>query len=157
MNSLVSRFYAIRTVAGQEHNVALLIESRVKSLKLNIRSIMVFEDLKGFVFIESPSVRDIDRAISGLRHIKGRVRGSISFSELEKFVYYKPIIESIKVDDIVEIVHGPFRGMKGKVRHVDKSRGEIVLEILDATYPFPVTINAEDVKIVKKAEKSELY
>ncbi|MCX8169815.1 MAG: transcription elongation factor Spt5, partial [Candidatus Methanomethyliaceae archaeon] len=55
-------------------------------------------------------------------------------------------------DDRVEIVSGPFKGMQAKVTRVDKAKGEVTLELLEATYTLPITIRAEQVKIISKSE-----
>ncbi len=147
------RFYAIRTTVGQEKNIALILETRLRSQQTkitSIKSILVIDDIRGFVFIEADLPSDIDRIIARTKYIKGKVGGVFTYNDLEKFIKPKPIIEEIEVNDIVEIISGPFRGMKGKVTHVDKAKGEIKVEISEAAYPLPITISADYVRIVKK-------
>ncbi len=146
------KFYAVRTTSGQELNVALLLENRAKARKIPLKSIIVIDRVKGFIFIEAITPLIIDRIIMGLKYVKGRVGGTLSYSDLEYFIVPKSIIESIDVNDIVEIVSGPFRGMKGRVIYVDKAKGEIKVEILEASYPLPITINADYVRIVEKSK-----
>jgi len=143
-------FYVIRTMVGQEYNVALLIEMRAKSKGYPIKSIMVIDDLRGFVILETERPYFIDKLISGIRYVKGKVSGRLTFQDLERFISPKPVIEEIEVNDIVEIVGGPFRGMRGRVTHVDKHRGEITVELFETAFPLPITINAD---YVKKAPK----
>ncbi len=45
--------FAVRTTAGQEKNVASLIEAKVKMNDLQVKAILVPEMLKGYVFIEA--------------------------------------------------------------------------------------------------------
>lgn len=148
-----SKFYAIRTTVGQEKNIALILEMRVRSRNLPIKSILVIDDVKGFIFIESTAPFYVDNLIARTKHIKGKVGGFFTYKDLEKFIKPKPIIEEIEVNDIVEIISGPFRGMQGRVTQVDKAKGEIRVEILEASYPLPIIINADYVRIVKKGKE----
>lgn len=143
-------FYVIRTVVGQEYNVALLVEVRARSKGYPLKSIIVIDDLRGFVILETDKPYLIDKLISGIKYVKGRVGGRLTFEELERFISPRPVIEEIEVNDVVEIVGGPFRGMKGKVTHVDKHRGEVTVELFETSFPLPITISAD---YVKKAPK----
>ncbi|HDH06757.1 MAG TPA: transcription elongation factor Spt5 [Thermoproteales archaeon] len=148
--------HAVRTVVGQEYNMALLIESRVKSLKLPVYSILVVDGLRGVIFIEALTPMVVDRVIRGLKYVRGRIPGTVKYSDLEKFIKPKPLIEEIEVDDIVEIIRGPLRGMRGRVVRINKVRGEVVVELFEAAYPLPTTVDAEDLRIIEKASaKSE--
>ncbi|RLE64679.1 MAG: transcription elongation factor Spt5 [Thermoprotei archaeon] len=143
-------FYAVRTTVGQEYNVALIIEERVKGKKIPIFSILVVDGLRGFIFIEAPSPSYVDEATSGLKYVKGRVPGTLRYEDLERFIKPLPLIEEVEVDDIVEVVRGPFRGMRGRVIRVNKAKREIVIELFEATYPLPTTVDIDDVRILEK-------
>jgi transcriptional antiterminator NusG len=56
------------------------------------------------------------------------------------------------IDDVVEIVSGPFKGMQAKITRIDKTKNEVTLELLEATFTLPITVHADYVKIVKKAK-----
>ncbi|HDJ89718.1 MAG TPA: transcription elongation factor Spt5 [Thermoprotei archaeon] len=152
MNDKVS-IYAVRVTSGQEKNLALLLEARIKSNNIPIKSIIVLDRIKGFIFVECDLPVYIDKIIYGVRYIKGRMSGIIDYEEIEKFVSPKPIIDSLDINDIVEIIGGPFRGMKGKILYINKDKNEIKVEIFEAAYPLPITINADYVKIVEKARE----
>jgi len=57
------------------------------------------------------------------------------------------------VDDQVEVVSGPFKGMKAKITRVDKTKEEVTLELLEATFTLPITVHADYVRLVEKAKK----
>ena len=147
------RFFAVRTTIGQEHNVALLMEERVRGRKLPVYSLSVIPGLKGLVIVEARAMYIAQQASYGIRHVRGLVRGGLKFEDIEKFVVPKPVIEMVKVNDIVEITGGPFVGMRGRVVHVDKTRGEVKVEITEATYPLPITISAELIRIISRGEE----
>jgi len=146
----INHIYAVRVTAGQEYNVALIMETRARANKLPVRSILVVDGIKGFVFIEAPSSIYIDNLIAGIRFVKGRVGGILKIEELENFIAPKPIIEEVSVNDIVEIIGGPFRGLRGKVVSVDRSRGEVTIELFEAAYPLPTTVSVDYVRIVER-------
>ncbi len=148
-----TQIFALKTTVGQELNVAGLIQNRVNLLKVPIYSIMVTENLKGYVFVETIRPNYVDEAVAGIKHAKQRIPGLIKVSDLEKYIVTKPIIEDLNIDDTVEVVGGPFKGMKAKITRVDKSKNEITLELLEAAVTLPITIHADYVRLISKAEK----
>jgi len=147
--------FAVRTTAGQEKNVANLVAARVETNKLPIKAILVPETLKGYLFIEAGGPHFVDEAIAGIKHARSRVPGVVDFSEVEKYIVIKPVIEELDIDDLVEIIGGPFKGMRAKITRIDKPKEEITLELLEATFTLPITVHADYVKLVEKAKKGE--
>jgi transcriptional antiterminator NusG len=147
--------FAVRTTAGQEKNVANLIEARVKMDELQIPAVLVPEMLKGYVFIEANGPHSVEKAIAGVKHVRSRVPGVVTFPEVERYIVIKPVIEELDDDDLVEVVGGPFKGMRAKITRVDKTKEEVTLELLEATFTLPITVHADYVKLVEKAKKEE--
>jgi transcriptional antiterminator NusG len=147
--------FAVRTTAGQEKNVANLVASKAESKKLPVKAVLVPEMLKGYVFIEAEGPHFVEEAISGIKHVRSRVPGIVSFSEVEKYIVVKPVIEELDVDDVVEIISGPFKSMRAKITRIDKTKSEVTLELLEATFTLPITVHADYVKVVEKAKKEE--
>jgi len=145
--------FAVRTTAGQERNVAKFIASKVETSKLPIKAIFVPEMMKGYVFIEADGPHFIDEVIAGIKHVRSRVPGIVSFSEIERYIIVKPVIEGLDVEDTVEIVGGPFKGMKAKITRIDKTKEEVTLELLEATFTLPITVHADYVRLAEKAKK----
>lgn len=147
-----SRIFAVRTTAGQEMNVALLIERRCIAKNINVKSIISPPDVSGYVFLEANGPNIVSLAIEEIKHVRGWVPGKVELNDITKFLIQQPIIDLINIDDKVEIVSGPFKGMQAKVTRVDKTKGEVTLELLEAPYTLPITIRAEQVKIISKGE-----
>ena len=120
-----------------------------------VKAILVPETLRGYVFIETTEFRDVEIAISGVPHVRGRVGGKVSIEEIDKFLAPPPAAEGISVDDVVEIISGPFKGERAKVVRVDAGKEELILELLDSPYTIPVRVHADFAKIVERAEKKE--
>lgn len=145
--------YAVRTTSGQERNAAEMVEARARANNLPIASVIAPETLKGYIFIEAPGPNYVEEAVSGIKHIKSRVPGRVDFSEVEKYLVTKPVIEELDVGYIVEVIGGPFKGMKARIIRVDKVKQEATLELLEATFTLPITVQADYVKLVDKGKK----
>jgi len=147
------KIYVLKTTAGQELNVANLMYSRAASANLPIYAILVTGSLKGYVFVEAAGPHFVDEAAAGIKHAKQRLPGLIKISELERFIITKPVIEELDVGDTVEIIGGPFKGMKAKITRVDKPKNEVTLELLEATITLPITIHADYVRVLSKRKE----
>ena len=147
--------FAVRTTVGQERNVSNLIAGRVEANNIPIRSILVPETPKGYIFIETHGPHVVDEAISGIKHVRSRVPGIVSFSEIEKYVVVKPIIEELDVNDLVEVTGGPFKGMKAKITGLERVKEEVTIELLEATFTLPITVHADYVKLIKKESEQQ--
>ncbi len=135
---------------GQEVTMAVMMEERIRAANLPVRSLCVLPGLRGVIVVEAESPHVVQQAAYGLKHVRGLMRGSMDFSELERLIAPRPVIEMLQVGDVVEITGGPFVGMRGRVVEIDRSKGELRIEITEAAYPLPVTISAEYVRPVRE-------
>jgi len=145
-----TKIFAVKTTTGQEKNVARLVAAKVEMAKIPIKAILVPEILKGYVFIEAEGPHFVEEAIIGVRHVRSRIPGIVDFSEIERYIIRKPIIEELSEDDIVEVTGGPFKGMRAKITRIDRGKAEVTLELLEASFTLPITVNSDYVKIVEK-------
>ncbi|HXX88222.1 MAG TPA: transcription elongation factor Spt5 [Candidatus Acidoferrum sp.] len=143
--------FAVKTTTGQEKNVARLVAAKIAMAKIPIKAILVPEVLRGYIFVESEGPHHVEEAIAGVKHVRSRIPGQIGFSEIERYIIRKPIIEELNENDIVEITGGPFKGMRAKITRIDKSKAEVTLELLEATFTLPITVNSDYVKLVEKS------
>jgi len=150
-----TKIFAVKTTTGQEKNVAKLVASRIEMNNIPIKAILVPETLKGYVFIEAEGPHFVEEAVAGIRHVRSRVPGVVSFSEIERYIVRKPIIEELNENDLVEVTGGPFKGMRAKITRIDKTKAEVTLELLEATFTLPITVHSDYVKLVEKARGEE--
>jgi transcriptional antiterminator NusG len=143
-----SKFFAIRTTGGQERVVANLLQTRVNTKKLGIRSIMVLDSFKGYIIVEAPDSNVAYEALSGIRHVRGQIRGDLPFKDIEGYLVKKPVVSELSVEDTVEVVAGPFKSMKAKITRVDYEKQEATVVLLDSPYQIPVTVDANYLKKV---------
>ncbi len=148
-----AKIFVVKTTTGQERNVARLIASKVEMNRIPIKALLVPDTLKGYVFVEADGPHLVEEAIAGLRHVRSRIPGLVSFNEIERYIVRKPVMEDLNEDDVVEITGGPFKGMRAKITRLDKSKGEVTLELLEATFTLPITVHSDYVKLVEKAKR----
>ena len=145
---LNTHFFAIRTTGGQEKIVMRLLENKVKLDQINIQSVLLVDDLKGYVILEALDPSQAFMAIQGIRHIRGQLRGELEFKDIEGYLIKKSTVLELKIDSVVEIIAGPFKGMKATVTRVDQEKEEATVILLDASYQLPVTVDANYLKLV---------
>ena len=157
--STQSRFFAVKTTGGQEKNVAKFVGNRLERdetensvISSAIRSIVVIDTLKGYVFFEAPNAQVVSDAISGFKHVKNMIPGIVPYEDIEKFLVTRSIISEISINDTVEITSGPFKNMKAKISRVEAGRSEVTIMLLDAPYQLPVTIDVNGIRIVEKSK-----
>ena len=141
-----SKFFAIRTTGGQEHVVANILQSKVNTKKIDIRSILVLDNFKGYIIVEAPDSNVAYEALSGIRHARGQIRGELPFKDIEGYLVKKPVVSDLSVDDTVEVIAGPFKAMKAKITRVDYEKQEATVVLLDSPYQIPVTVDANYLK-----------
>ena len=143
-----SHLFAVRTTGGQEKIVMRLLEARIKMEKINIQSVVLLSDLKGYVVVEARDVSAMFDAIQGIRHVRGQLRGELTYNEIDKYLIKKSTVSELAVENTVEIIGGPFKGMKATITRVDKEKEEATVILLDASYQLPVTVDANYLKLV---------
>lgn len=150
----MSEVFVVRTTTGRESQVLNRIESKTKEQGLSVFSILKPTQIKGYFFVEAAEEDDVSRSIYGVRHAKG-VLGKISFEEIKKFLV--PSVQQIKINmgDTVEIISGPFKGERARVKRITKLKEEVVVELLEAAVSIPITVKLDSVRLVKHEEKGE--
>ena len=170
-----SHLFAVRTTGGQEKIVMRTLEARMKldqkdeeeiekpqeedkeietkivRLK-DIHSVLLVDDLKGYVVVEAEGVSAMFNAIQGIRHVRGQLRGELTYGEIEKYLIKKSTVLELAVENTVEIIGGPFKGMKATVTRIDHEKEEATVVLLEASYQLPVTVDANYLKLTPKSK-----
>ncbi len=145
-----SLIYAIRTLVGQEKNVARIIARNVKNSGIEMNSILVPESLRGYILVESSTKIDMQNPAFKVPHMKGVIDGEIPFEEVKTFLNPEPILASIQKGSIIELISGPFKGERAKVVRIDESKENVVLELIEAAVPIPVTVKGDQIRLIQK-------
>jgi len=142
--------FTIRTTVGQEKVIIDLISNKARIDGLELYSIVEMADLKGYILLETDSKKTAELLIHNIPHIKGGkiVEGNINIKEIAGVLESRPLMSSIKPGMTVEVILGPFKGSRAKVMRVNYAKEEVVIELFDATVKIPITIKAENIKIL---------
>lgn len=144
--------FVVKTTANQERAVANLIEKVAKKERLGIRAILAPDELRGYILVEAEGPEIVEQVIQTLPHARTMVKGKSSFAEIEHFLTPKLTVTGITEGSIVELISGPFKGEKARVKRIDEAREEITVELFEAMVPIPVTVRGDNVRILKREE-----
>lgn len=149
----MSEIYTLRTTAGRESQVIDKIVAKAKQQGLYIYAILKPKEVKGYFFVEAGSLEDVQKAIFGVQHARGII-GTVKMDEIQHFLA-QAAQEQLKIQegDIVEIVSGPFKGERARVKRITKVKEEVIVELLEAAVPIPITVKLDSVRVVKSEEK----
>ncbi len=143
--------FPIRTTVGQEQMVVDILGAKISKEDLNIYSIAVVPGIKGYILLEADNEITVRRGITDTPHIRGSgiVKGAVNINDLSSLLESKPLMKTLQEGQIVEIISGPFKGDKAKITRVNAAKEEVTVELQEAAVKIPVTIKAENVKIVQ--------
>ena len=147
--------YAVKTTVNQELAVATMVEGALGEEGVKdhgIRAIMVPEELKGYLLVEASFPEALEQIIQSIQHARGLVKGVMGLEEVEHFLTPKPSVTGILEGSIIEIVSGPFKGERARVKKVDEAHEEITIELFEAMVPIPVTVRGDSVRVLSKEE-----
>ncbi|UCF13413.1 MAG: transcription elongation factor Spt5 [Thermoplasmatales archaeon] len=150
-----SNIFTIKTQVGKEQNTADLINSRADKSKLEIPSILVTPELRGYIFVEGFDEERLKNTIKTISYARNVLEGDIPIDQIEHFLTPASTVAKITEGDTVEMVAGPFRGEKAKITHIDYGKEEITVELLDSMVPIPITVRGEQVRIIKRKNEED--
>ena len=152
-NNLNSKIFVIKTTINKEKLVAKSIAMISKKDKLDVRAILVPENLKGYIFVESINPFIIDTLIQSIPHARSMLNNILTINDIEHFLKPKEDFKKIKDGDIIEVISGPFKGEKARVKRISTGQhDEITVELFDAVVPIPITLKYDTVRVLKKEE-----
>ena len=147
-----TKIFSIKTQVGKEQNTADLIASRAEKSKIDIPSILVTPELRGYIFIEGTDRERVKDMIKTISYARNMLDGDIPIEQIEHFLVPASAVAKIAEGDVVEMVAGPFRGETAKVTHIDDTKEEITVELFESVVPIPITVRGEQVRVIKRKE-----
>jgi transcription elongation factor Spt5 len=156
----LTTLFAVRTTINQESNILKQIFYRFKILDVipDIRAMLVSPLLPGYVFFEAPQKRDVQIAVQGIPHIKGRIVQNIKLSELKHVLLPRSVTEYLEEGDTVEIISGVFEGSRAivmRMPHDSSASEEVVVRLLQEETPITIKIHGDYLKLVEKKKPVE--
>jgi len=154
-NKEKTKIFSIKTQVGKEQNAADLVNARAEKSKLDIPSILVTPELRGYIFIEGYNKERMSDMIKTVSYARNMLDGDIPVDQIEHFLVPTSAVAKIEEGDIVEMVAGPFRGETAKVTHIDDAKEEITVELFESVVPIPITVRGEQVRVVKRKDEDK--
>jgi transcription elongation factor Spt5 len=156
----LTTLFAVRTTINQESNILRQIFYRFKILDVipDIRAMLVSPLLPGYIFFEAPQKRDVQIAVQGIPHIKGRIVQNIKLSELKHVLLPRSVTEYLEEGDTVEIISGVFEGSRAivmRMPHDSSASEEVVVRLLQEETPITIKIHGDYLKLVEKKKPVE--
>ena len=145
--------FIIKVTTNKEERAVDMIAERAEKKALNVFSVSRPHGLRGYVLLEAEDRESAEEAVFNLPYVKGIIGKTIGYEEIKNVV--EPSVEAIliKEGDIVEIIAEPFKKEKAKVIRIDKQKEEVVVSLLGAVVPLPVTIKLDNVRVVRRDEE----
>jgi len=147
--------FIIKVTTNKEERALDMIAERAEKKNLNIYSVSRPHGLRGYILLEAEDRESAEEAVFNLTYVKGIIGKTISYDEVKGMIEPSISTISIKEGDIVEIISEPFKKEKAKVIRIDKQKEEVVVSLLGAVVPLPVTIKLDNVKVIRREEGEE--
>ena len=144
--------FIIKVTTNKEEKAVDMIADRIEKKNLNAYAVLRPHGLRGYVLLEAEDRESAEEAVFNLPYVKGIIGKTITYEEIKNMV--EPSVENIdiKEGDIVEIIGSTLKGEKAKVLRIDKQKEEVVVSLLGAVVPLPVTIKIDNVRVVRREE-----
>lgn len=147
--------FIIKVTTNKEERALDLISKRVETKELNVYSVLRPHGLRGYIFIEAEDRDSAEEAVFNLPYVKGIIGKTIGYEEIKNMV--EPSVENISIEegDIVELIGSTLKGEKAKVLRIDKQKEEVMVNLLGAAVQFPLTLNIDNVRVIRREGEEE--
>lgn len=147
--------FALRTTANREDQVMDFVASNAKKKGLEVYSVIRPHGMRGYIFVEAASKTDAEQAAFGVPYARGILPKPVDYHEIEHMIETVKREVNIQKNDICEIISGPFKREKAKITRIDKAKEEVVVELLEAAVPIPITVKMDAVRVIRRETEEE--
>ncbi len=147
--------FVIKVTTNKEDKAIEMITDRAMKKSLAVFSVVRPHGLRGYILLEAADRDSAEDAVFNFPYVKGIIGKTLTYDEIKNMV--QPEVEdfNIEVGDIVEMIADLFKKEKGKVIRVDKQKGEVVVSLLGAAVPIPVTVKMDNVRVIRRENEEE--
>ena len=147
--------FIIKVTTNKEERAVDMISDKAKKKELRVSSVSRPHGLRGYILLEAEDRDSAEEAVFNLPYVKGIIGKTITYAEVEGMI--KPSVESISIQegDIIEMIGVTLKGEKAKVLRIDKQKEEVVVSLLGAVVPLPVTVKIDNIKVVRRESEEE--
>jgi len=150
-----AHIFALRTTANREDQVMDFVSSKIRKDACEVYAAVRAHGMRGYIFLEAKARTDAEQAIGRIPYARGILPQEIAYEEIDHMLEQVRIERNIHKSDIVEIISGPFKREQAKVMRVDKTKDEVVVELLQAAVPIPITVKMDAVKVIRRERAGE--
>ena len=145
--------FVIKVTTNKEDRALEMISEKIKKKQLAVFTITRPHGLRGYIFLEANGREVAEEAAYNLPYVKGIIGKTITYEEIKNML--TPNLEEVNINegDIIEIIGEPFKKEKAKVTRVDKQKGEVVVSLLGAVVPIPVTVKIDNVRVIRREDE----
>ncbi len=147
--------FIIKVTTNKEERAVDMVADRIEKKNLNVFSVSRPHGLRGYILLEAEDRDSAEEAVFNLPYVKGIIGKTIGYEEIKNMIEPSVTSISIRGGDIVEIISDPFKKEKAKVLRIDKQKEEVVVSLLGAVVPLPVTIKMDNVRVIRREEGEE--
>ncbi|MBT3261947.1 transcription elongation factor Spt5 [Candidatus Woesearchaeota archaeon] len=146
--------FALRTTSNREDQVFDFVTANIEKKGLPIDSIIKAHGMRGYIFVEAENREFAEECYQKVPYARGLLPKPIDYQEIEHMLEHVKIQINIITGDVVEIISGPFKREEAKVTRIDLAKEEVVVELLEAAVPIPITVKIDSVKVIRREESS---
>lgn len=142
--------FIVKVTTNKEERAIAVISDRAVKKNLNVFSVVRPHGLKGYIILEAADRESAEEAAYNLPYVKGIIGKTVQYEEVKNMLEPKVEDFNIEVGDIIEIIGQTFKGEKARVTRIDKQKGAVVVSLLGATVPIPLTVRMDDIKVIRR-------
>jgi transcriptional antiterminator NusG len=146
--------FILKVTTNKEDRAMEMILDRATKKTIPLLAIARPHGLRGYLILEAPDRDTAEEAAFNQPYVKGIISKTITYEEVKNMIEPKVEDVNIQVGDFVEMIAEPFKKEQAKVTRLDKQKGEVVVSLLGASVPIPVTVKIDNVKVIRREDKS---
>jgi transcriptional antiterminator NusG len=144
------QLFVMKTGIGRELDVVNAIYLRLRKIKAQVFAVFAPNEIRGYIFIEAREKNEIKKATSGVTHARSMLKETVPYEQIASFLVPTSAVIRIREGDIVDIIAGPFKGERARIKSIDERKEEVTVELVEAMIPIPVTLKGEQVRTIEK-------
>ncbi|MCK4670347.1 MAG: transcription elongation factor Spt5 [Nanoarchaeota archaeon] len=151
----MAQIFSVRTTANREEQVVDFLSANAKKKGIEVFAVIRPHGMRSYIFIETLNRLEAEAAVFEVPYARGVLPEPVPYEEIEHMV--ETIKKDIRIQkgDIAEIISGPFKREKCKITKVDKDKEEVVVELLEAAVPIPITLKTDALKVIRREDEED--
>ena len=146
-----TQIFVLRTTANREQQALDFIAGNAKKKALPVYSVVHPHGMRGYIFVEAATRGDAEQAAFRVPYARNFLPNTLNYKEIEHMLEpTKKVDINIQKNDIVEIISGVFKREQAKVTRVNKLKSSVIVELLEAAVPIPMTLKLDAVKVIRR-------